>query len=342
MQITDHRLFKGWCAGCQTWHEAPVDVHAEVVGQGRMGVRLASLIATVCMVMRLPIRQSRELVRTLHGFEVSSGDIVEVLHRRVAYAQPALDDLTTTIRASPAVHADETGWREDGLNRSLWSVCPPPRRSSESHHSRAGDVVTPVIGEDVQGVLGSDVYAGYTIHQGLHHRCWVHVLRDVQDLTQTFPQDETLLTWATNVKAISNDAVAWAAHDPDPHLTPRKRQQARVAQQHAFEHRVRARSQPCMQHNVPHQTLCTRGESVLPEWCVCVAIPGVPAHTTLAERRVHPLVSARPISGGSRSPKGGQTRMGLASLCGTWMAQGLHPFQPSLALLTSTSSFGYV
>jgi hypothetical protein len=32
-----HRMFQGWGAGCQTWHDAPVDLHAEVRGQGRMG-----------------------------------------------------------------------------------------------------------------------------------------------------------------------------------------------------------------------------------------------------------------------------------------------------------------
>src|SRR5437763_1242252 len=38
VQITEHRIFKGWCAGCQKWHEAPVDLHAEVLGQVRIGV----------------------------------------------------------------------------------------------------------------------------------------------------------------------------------------------------------------------------------------------------------------------------------------------------------------
>jgi Transposase IS66 family len=208
VQITEHRICKGWCAGCQKWQEAPVDVQAEVLGQGRIGVRLASLMATLRTVMRLPIRQIQELLRTLHGFEVSSGEIVEVLQ------------------------------------------------------------------------------------------------------------------------------------DPDPHLTPRKRQQARVAQQRAFEQQLWALCQPFVQQEVPHQTLCKRVESFLPELCVFVAIPGVPAHNNLAERSVRPLVIARKISGGSRSPKGSQTRMGLASLFGTWMAQGLNPFHQCLALLTSQSSLG--
>ena len=60
----------------------------------------------------------------------------------------------------------------------------------------------------------------------------------------------------------------------------------------------------------------------------------------LAERSVCPLVIARKISGGTRSPKGYETRMGLASLFGTWMAQHLNPFYQCLATLSLKSSLG--
>jgi transposase len=182
VQITDHRIFKGWCAGCQKWHEAPVDLGEEALGQGRIGVRLSSLIAYVRTTLRLPFRQIRDLLHTLYGFEVSLGELVELLHRINAHAQPVLQAHLHEIRASPAVQADETGWREDGLNGSIWSVCTPTIRSYEYHHSRAGEIIKRVIGDDFTGVLGSDFYAGYNIHQGLHQRCWVHFLRAIHDL----------------------------------------------------------------------------------------------------------------------------------------------------------------
>ena len=79
-----------------------------------------------------------------------------------------------------------------------------------------------------------------------------------------------------------------------------------------------------------------------PELFVFVAIPGVPAHNNLAERSIRPLVVARKISGGTRSPKGSQTHIGLASLFGTWMAQHLNPFHQCLATLTGKSGLGQV
>jgi transposase len=338
LEITHHRIYKGWCGQCHKWHEAPVELSEQVLGHGRMGVRLASLIAYLRSVMRLPIRQLREVLRQVYGVEVSIGEIVELLHRIREHAQPVLDDLKGKIRSSPAVQADETGWREDGINGYIWSVSTPQIRYYEYHHSRAGAVVKQLIGDDFPGVLGSDFYAGYNSHQGLHQRCWVHYLRDVHDLKKACPNNQELSSWAKAVKDLYEEAVDWAAHGPDPGLSPRHQQQARVEQQHAFEQRLWALCQPHVHTLTPQQTLCKRVEQFLPELFVFVAVPGVPSHNNLAERSVRPLVIARKISGGTRSPKGSQTRMGLASLFGTWMAQGLNPFHQCLALLTSTTS----
>jgi transposase len=250
--------------------------------------------------------------------------------------------ITGQIRARPAVQADETGWREDGENGYIWSMCTPTLRYYESHHSRSGDLVTELIGPDFAGVLGSDFYAGYNSHQGLHQRCWVHYLRDIHTLKKNYPQDEGLLLWAIQVKAVYDDAVTWAEQGPDPHLSAQKQQQARLAHQHAFEQRLWALCQPFVHTPAVQHTLCERIERFLPEMVTFVAFPGVPAHNNLAERSVRPLVIARKISGGSRSPHGSTTRMGLASLFGTWMAQGLNPFQQCLALLTQANSLGQI
>ena len=216
VEITEHRVYKGWCAQCQKWHEAPVELAEQVLGQGRIGVRLASLIAYLRSVMRLPIRQVREVMRQVYDLEVSIGEIVELLHRIREQAQPMLDGLKEEIRSSPAVQADETGWREDGINGYIWSVSTPQIRYYEYHHSRAGEVVKQLIGDEFAGVLGSDFYAGYNSHQGLHQRCWVHYLRDIHDLKKTCPDNEDLRRWAKAVKDLYEEAVAWAAHGPDP------------------------------------------------------------------------------------------------------------------------------
>ena len=196
VSIIEHRIYQGWCSNCEKWHEAPVDLHGEVLGQGRIGVRLASLIATLRTVMRLPIRQIVTYLEAVHQVKVSPGEIVELLHRIASHIQPLVSGIKAQIQSSPACQADETSWREDGVNGYIWSVSTPTLRYYEYHHSRAGKVVKSRIGEKYQGVLGSDFYAGYNVHQGFHQRCWVHLLGDIHDLKELYPNHETLLAWA--------------------------------------------------------------------------------------------------------------------------------------------------
>ena len=170
----------------------------------------------------------------------------------------------------------------------------------------------------------------------------MHFLRDVHELKEQHPHDEQLLRWAKSMKAISDEALAWVEDGPDPTTSPRQQSLARVAQQHAFEQRLWQLCAPYVDSCTPLQTLCKRVEKFLRELFVLVAVPGVPAHNHLAERSVRPLVVARKISGGTRSPKGSQTCMGLASLFGTWMAQHLNPFHQCLATLTMKTSLGQV
>jgi transposase len=143
---------------------------------------------------------------------------------------------------------------------------------------------------------------------------------------------------AQDVKALYERAVAYAG--PDPSLSAAKQEAARRTQQHAFEQELWQLCAPYAHTSSPLHTLCERVERFLPELFVFVAVPGGPAHNNLAQRSVRPLVSARTISGGTRSPHGSQTRMALFSLFGSWAAQGLNPFFHCLAVLAQQNPLG--
>ena len=338
VEITEHVVYHGWCSQCQKWREAPLEVGTQVLGQGRLGVRITSLIAYLRTVMRLPVRQIQAYLTTLHGLKISAGEIVELLHRLRQKMEPTLMELKTAIRDSPAVQADETGWREDGINGYIWSVCTAQVRYYEYHHSRGSEVVKQLLGESFEGVLGSDFFASYNIHQGLHQRCWVHLLRDGHDLKELYREDAALQQWFTDLKALYERARAYA--DPDPALPAAKQEAARRQHQHAFEQELLGVCAPYVRTSAPMHTLCERVERFLPELFVFVARPEVPSDNNLAERSVRPLVIARKISGGSRSPQGSHTRMALFSCLGTWAAQGLNPLLQCLALLSPPNPLG--
>jgi transposase len=329
VEVTEHVVYHGWCSQCQKWREAPLQLGAEVIGHGRLGVRISSLIAYLRTVLRVPIRQIQAYLATVHQLRISVGEIVEVLHRLCRQMQPQVEALKTAIRASPAVQADETGWREDGQNGYIWSVSTPQVRYYEYHHSRGREVVEHVLGKDFEGVLGSDFYAAYNVYTGPHQRCWVHLLGDCHDLKEHHPADAEVQQWAKDVKAVYERAVAYPG--PAPGLPAAKQEAERRKQQHAFEQELWQVCAPYAHTASPVHTLCERIERYLPELFVFVARPEVPPDNNLAERSLRPLVIARKVSGGSRSPTGSDTRMDLFSLFGTWAARGLNPFFQCLA-----------
>ena len=83
------------------------------------------------------------------------------------------------------VHADETGWRENGVNGYVWTFSTPTERYF-LRRGRNKEVVDEALGEDFAGALVSDFYAAYHHYDGPKQRCWAHLLREIHDLRALF------------------------------------------------------------------------------------------------------------------------------------------------------------
>lgn len=342
--VTEHRVQRGWCSACARWHEAPLDLAGEAFGQGRVGVGIASLVAHLRTVLRLPIRTIQRYLADLHGLHVSVGEVVELLHRVAARGALAVAQIRDTTRGRAVVHADETGWREAGHNGYAWLLATPEgERYVAFHRSRAGAVANEVLGEDFRGVLVSDFYAGYNdTPGGRHQRCWVHLLRDVRALAAahagTSLRDVEVRAWTGAVQVLWQRVRAVLAHPPPPSgapagAAPGAASAPLVPALHAdlralAEQFVTAADHPC-------RALAWRLWHFQHELLTCLAVPGVPPDNNAAERAIRPLVVIRKISGGTRSPRGSATRMALYSLGATWIAQGHNPLPEFRRLLQS-------
>lgn len=325
--VSEHQVFKGWCSFCQTWREAPLDLTGQVLGQSRIGIGIASLVAHLRQVVRAPLRVIQAWLASVHQVHLSVGEISDLLRRVAAHGQGPLTHLRQRIRASPVVQADETGWRENGQNGYVWFAgTPTGERYFEYHHSRAGTIINALLGEDFSGVLGSDFYAAYNdTPGGRHQRCWAHLLRDLHTLKTDHATALEVVVWAKAVKDVYLLAKAWLVEGVE-----RKRAYREVVLliRALGEQFAQAKGHPC-------QVLAKRLLRHQDELFIFVLEPGVPADNNLAERSLRPLVIARKISGGTRSPVGSQTCMTLSSLFQTWQAHGLNPLHECFRLLQS-------
>ena len=325
VQVIEHEIIARQCPKCGRKVVPKVDLRAGVMGKHRLSTQTMSLIATLREVGRLPVRTIQWYLKTLHGLKLSLGELVGILHRVAKLGKDTLERLKEQVRASPVVHGDETGWREDGRNGYVWTFSTPEVRYFVYRQSRSGEVVSEVLGEGFEGHLVSDFYAGYNRMEGRHQRCWTHLLRDIHELEQDYPEDAVLGRWARGVYRLYRWAKTFRSEDS----------QRRERAQHCFERLLSGLCKPFEQGQVPQRTLCQRIGRYLPELFAFVADPRVPPDNNAAERSLRPLVVSRKISGGTRSPQGSQTKMTLASLFGTWRVQGLDTLDACQKLLVS-------
>jgi hypothetical protein len=326
VEVTEHVYVARRCPRCHGRGQPGPELAGVVVGQRRFGNGLLSLIATLREELRLPIARIQWYLAAVHGLSLSVGAIVAALHLLAARAAPVVTGLQETIRAGPVLPADETGWREDGHNGYAWTFS-TERERVFVHGGRDRGVLAEAVGDAYEGVLVSDCYAGYTGYAGRHQYCWAHLLRDVDELVAQHRQDAVVRGWADGVHALYQRATA-AAADPDP--------VARRAARQVCEAALSALCAPYLGVTAaPQRVLCERMDKHLGELLVFVEEPAVPPTNNAAERSLRHLVTTRKISGGTRSPAGTATKMTLASLFGTWRAQGRDPLAECRALLAA-------
>jgi transposase len=332
VEVIEHRLIKRFCPHCRLWQSPKLDLSGQVFGRRRIGVRITSLIAYLRNALRLPVRRIQAYLLAIHQLKISIGEIVELLHEMRRVTKEDVENLKRQALASNVLHADETGWREEGQGGYIWSFSTPGEqgvRYYEYDHSRAHAVVQRILAGDFHGHLVSDFYAGYNDYAGPHQRCWVHLLRDLHKLKDEHGEKTDVLDWAQAVRKLYDETQEWLKTAVAP---PRKQRETRYFELVGKAHELglcyaRSKQHPC-------QALAKRLLRHEDELFQFVLVDGLSADNNLAERSIRPLVVIRKISGGSRGEEGTKTRMALASLFETWQVRGLNAFAESLKLLS--------
>jgi hypothetical protein len=329
--VIEHVYVARRCPRCGRRCVPPPELDAVVVGRQRLGVGLVSLIATLRILGRWPYGQIQRYLATVHGLGLSRGALVGALRTVARQGAAAAAQIRERVRASPVVHGDETGWREDGRNGYVWTFSTSTARLFV-RGSRAGSVVDAVLGPEFAGVLVSDFDAAYDHVPTAKQRCWVHLLRDVQALRQQHPADAALAEWASELHSLYERGRAGATGPTPGAGAAQRRQWALRAELQAGLRELA--TLPATEPPPVYQTLAGRLRRYEGELFTFVTEPGVPPDNNAAERSLRHLVTQRKISGGTRSPEGTATLLVASTLFGTWQAQGRDPLQACRDLLT--------
>jgi len=328
--IIEFQVLKRYCPHCAKWYEPALNLDGLVVGHGRLSVSILALVAWLRTVLRLPLRQIQTYLAAVPGLEVSVGEISVLLDTVAAEGQVAAEAIKEELRASPVLHMDETGWRENGQNGYVWVMSNAAGVSYFHYdHSRAGEVARGLSGAHYRGTLCTDFYAAYNAHTCRQQRCWAHLLRDVAELEEKDGgRTAGLAEWIKGVRALYGEGRECAERAPP----------AAAAELEAKAAELRGRAHAlgleyAQEKGHAAKALCQRLLRHAGELFEFVRQGEVEATNNRAERAIRPLAVARKISGGTRSDEGSTTRMRLQTLFTSWAAKGLDPLAACLAML---------
>ena len=314
-RVSEHVVLERTCRKCGQRWSPELDWSALVVGQQRVGISVQQEVCVLREECRLPYGVIQRYLKWRYRLGLSVGELVALVRGVAQRGQEEYHQLQEEIRASPVVYGDETGWREDGRNGYLWSFSTPKVRCFLRRASRGGPVVEEVLGDEFDGVLVSDFYGAYNVHQGLHQRCWTHpvsstgqaLLRDIHQLKEKHPQHQGLAGWAQEVREVYDQAQALSRPGPrNCRETVRQSQRVKQQQQTSSSYGPSASltwaaMRPC--------ACCASGWNASCRSCFTfVAEPRASADNNAAERSLRPTVVSRKISGGTRSPEGSNTK----------------------------------
>jgi transposase len=337
--VREHVVMGHHCGVCGRDHIAPCDLSGEVLGRHRVSLGVMALVTYLRTESRLALSGIQKLLETQYRLTLSIGALNGLLQAVAEKGRAAYGALRDELRASPVVHADETGWREDGVNGYVWGFMTPTLRWFCRTRTRAHTVPLAVLGAEFPGVLVTDFYSGYTPLACRKQRCWVHYLRDVKGLAEAVPGNARVGRWRARIRALYARAVAYRIGQlaiAGPVEMSLRRERAKTRRQ--FETALRKLAKPHLtDRSDPCHVLAKRAVQFLEEMFTFVEHPEVPPENNLAERGLRPTVMHRKGAGGSRSPRGSETMAILRSLFATWSLRGRHPLEACLELLAHPS-----
>jgi transposase len=264
------------------------------------------------------------------GIIVSRGGLCTALHRCARKGQPTYDGLVETIRSSPVVCSDETGWKVAGRLNWLWAFATLQITVYAIFDGRGFEEAARILGPDFGGVLVRDGWAPYRkFMSAVHQTCLGHLLTRCREMIEAaeggaarFPHAVRRILLAALLlrdrylrKEISNQGLLVA------------------------KGRLESRFDRLLRGNIEHKSNRTFRKHLKNEAPCLLTFIGrddVPATNYQAEQAIRPAVVNRKVWGGNRTWRGAQTQQVLTSLIRTLRQQGRDPCQVLEELLCSS------
>jgi hypothetical protein len=297
----------------------------EALPGSMIGLRLVVFTAWLHYAVGVSINNLVKVLSVFSNFKISPGGLTQSWLRLASILEPNYDELGRQAANSAVLHADETGWRLNGVTHWLWAFANKHLCYYVISPSRGSPVIEQVLGTLFKGILITDFWAAYNKVVALaKQKCFFHLFTELVKVDKK----NNSLAWhlfRKNLSRLLKDAIRLSS----------KRGQLSSENYQRHKLRLYARlddlaSTKAVDDDV--QRLRKRLERHRNEMLTFLEHENVSPYNNFAEQQMRPPVITRKISHQNRSEKAAKAQAILMSLFQTAKLREENPIESVLAL----------
>lgn len=339
-KITKLKITTGYCPKCQKKVSA-IPIPKQKVS---LGNNIKQLIVFQTTIQQLSYSQIIDFAQSCLRFNLSKGEITNILEEQANRLKPAYEDLKQNIRGAPGAHIDETSWLtiKGGQGDFAWTMA--SANSADVLYllgrSRGKGNAQELIGEDFKNIGITDGYGAYKniFQKGKHALCWSHPHRTLKDL-----KNSKYLTQEKKqqCKSVYQKFAQLYGDVRKIQSSPFNKQQ-RLKEKDRLMKIFEEITKPNKNDPTKLKTLKATLKKDKEKYFVCIINPDIPPDNNKAERSLRHLVIKRKKSFGSKTQKGADIMSALYSVVMSLWNRGKENFFENyqLALSKKTLNFG--
>ena len=270
--------------------------------------------------------------QSFFGIRLTRGGSCQIMLRAADRCEPAHRAIVRRVQQGGSIVADETGWRIGGWTAWLHVAAGADAVAYLVARRRGFEASALLIGEDYDGKLIHDGWAGYDrFWRALHQTCLGHLLRRCHEMLETATRGAVV--FPRKVKALLQEA-----------LETRDRRDARqitAAAAGAKANRLQARMATLVRPvktNAANERLAAHLQRHMSQLFTFLRHPDIDATNYRAEQAIRPAVVNRKVWGGNRTEAGAAAQSILMTVLFTAARQGRDAIEFVSQVLRASSS----
>jgi len=188
--------FKGYCELCNKKYSNPFYLeHSKIYGHNFRAWIIYQRVA-----LQLPYSKIKESVVSIFGKNIgSSSNYANYINDLSAFYQETEDKIVKVLMNSAFIHADETSINIRGENQYVWVFSNDKYVILRLSKSRESNLAEEFL-KDYKGILITDFYTGYDGIDCSQQKCWVHLIRDLNNDLWSNPFDNEYENFVSEIK----------------------------------------------------------------------------------------------------------------------------------------------